>query len=549
MINIMPKYNRMKQGLRGVFAFSLCASALLVGSCSDWDDHYEDSGVAGSDITLWEEIQQHPELSDFAEVLQKAKVFRQHKKTEASYSDIINGERSLTVFAPVNGSFDKAALLAQIATDKGDSAVENFFIKNHLSQNLYSENGTEQPMRLLNYKRVNLTPDGVNGVGFQTTNIRSKNGVLHIMKSQLPYQYTIYESLANEERFKSAGEYLASYNQDFFNEGASVSSGSINGHKVYVDSVFDERNRMMEEIGLLNAEDSTYYAAVPTESGWQKAWKEALSHFKYPSSMEKADSLQQYWAFRGLMDNAVFTRSVQASPQDSVISLHYNRAFPEYGVYYKPFATDGLFGKAAGMSPCSNGSLYYYDEWPFDPTMTYFRKIEVEAENVAQLIESQTTLCKYTPITVLGGSAPISKGKFMEIRPQTSSSQWKVTYKIDNTCSGWYNVNVIFLPKTILEGGTDTKPLRFTATVNYIDEDGTAAKKTSAVMTNDGSKIDTVTVATLKFPASNYDQHNEKVTVTIQCNIPTAAAQARNYNRIAYIDAVVLEPIIKEDEE
>ena len=87
-------------------AMLLAATAALAGfsACSDWDDHYDNTGVEGSSTTLWEQITARPELSDFAEVLTSTKVFRQHKKTSVSYADLLNGGQSLTLFAPLNGA-------------------------------------------------------------------------------------------------------------------------------------------------------------------------------------------------------------------------------------------------------------------------------------------------------------------------------------------------------------------------------------------------------------------------------------------------------------
>ena len=101
-----------------------CGSAASFTACSEWDEHYEDPVTqANSSLTLWQTIQQHPELSDFSEVLSNTMLLKQHKKTDVSYADMLNGSQSFTVFAPVNGSFDKDALISQLATDSGDSAV------------------------------------------------------------------------------------------------------------------------------------------------------------------------------------------------------------------------------------------------------------------------------------------------------------------------------------------------------------------------------------------------------------------------------------------
>ena len=133
MNNFISKYIK-KSGLRFMLlALPLgIAGAGSVASCSDWDDHYDGADSESSNISLWQQISSNPELSDFAEVLEQTKVFRQHKKSSMSYAEILNGGQSFTVMASVNGTFNKDSLLALVQTANGDSAVEKNFVKNHL---------------------------------------------------------------------------------------------------------------------------------------------------------------------------------------------------------------------------------------------------------------------------------------------------------------------------------------------------------------------------------------------------------------------------------
>ena len=104
-----------------------------LSSCSDWDDHYEGTQT-GSNITLWQQMQERPELSDFCQVLEQAKVFRMHKKTPVSYAQMLNGGQAFTVVAPVNGTFNRDSLIRLVQTNQGDSVVEKFFVLNHISR-------------------------------------------------------------------------------------------------------------------------------------------------------------------------------------------------------------------------------------------------------------------------------------------------------------------------------------------------------------------------------------------------------------------------------
>lgn len=509
-------------------------------SCSDWDDHYEGDAASGTDISLWDAIQQRSDLSDFAQVLENTMVFRQHRKTSVSYADVLKGGRSLTLFAPVNGSFNKDSLLSLVVTASGDSAVERFFVLNHLSQNLVSADGTDKKFLLLNNKNIRFNGDVVGSVALKERNIHSKNGILHVMSSQMPYMYTIYEALANMPEFESNGKFLSSYNQDEFNENASVSSGIVDGKKVYVDSVMTPRNKLMERIGLLNAEDSTYHVVVPTEAGWNKAWKKAMDAFVFPKNNPKADSLQRLYAYRALMDNAIFSQTVQASIQDSVRSQFYNKLHPQYGVFYKPFDNNGIFGKAKNKITCSNGYLYATDEWVFDPAMTYHKTIEIEGETTSLITNYK--LCSYIPF-VLPNFPFVSKGEVLDIEPETGRSNWSITFKVQNVVSGEYDIKLAALPKAIL-GWDSELPCRFTATINYIDENGNEQQ----YQCKDGQPFETdpfnygyINLARFKFPACNYDQQSGQASITLTCSIKSS--ENMYYDRELLLDNIIFEPV------
>ena len=521
----------------------------FLSSCSDWDDHYENEAANSAELTLWDAIQQRSDLSDFAQVLEKTMVFRQHKKTPVSYADLLKGGRSFTLFAPVNGTFNKDSILSLVTTANGDSAVERFFIMNHLSQNLVSADGTEKNFRLLNYKNASFADNKVNNVGFRESNIHSKNGIMHVMDRQLPYMKTIYEALVALPQFKSHGEFLASYNEDEFNESASVSSGIVDGKKIYIDSVMIERNKLMDRVGRLNAEDSLYYVVIPTEAGWNKAWNTAFECFKYPKTNKDADSLQHFYAYCALMDDAVYSYYQQkahiesyAYPYPWINPLAYpGRQLYTYSDY--PFSPTGIFGSAKERYQCSNGMIFASDEWVFDPTLTYntYRYVEGEAESSV----ISYTDCTMTKIDALGDS--ISASAFTHIKPSSGNSNWSVTYKLTNALSTTYDVYVRVLPKSVT-GGENKRPCRFTATINYYDEEGKEQHYTfnngTPINTNPNI-VDVVKVGTFKIPTCNFGQGDGgQPSITLTCSI--RANENAKYDRNFYLDEIILDPVVKE---
>ena len=518
----------------------------LFASCSDWNDHYEGDATAGGNLTLWQQMQQNPWLNDFCQVLEQTKVFRMHKRTSVSYADLLNSGQSFTVVAPINGTFNRDSLLRLVQTDKGDSIVEKFFVLNHLSRSASSLKTVEQRMLLLNSKHVVLSGNTIAGVPVTQANQHAENGVLHVTERPLPYEYSLYEMLCDMPDLSGIGDFLRQYDEDYFDADASVSSGIVEGVPVYVDSVIIERNKMLNRIGLINAEDSTYWVVAPTTAGWQRAWQEATKYFVYDETVLKRDSIQQYWTNRALLDDAVFNMTDQLSTNDSLVSVPYlaeRKATaarkPIYHVFKQPFAPGGILYGAERVD-CSNGILYKVDEWPFDPFYTYFRPIWAEGEST-WLITAEKD-CSYNARREVADS--ISENAYLQILPSKSTSNWEITFRLNNTLAGDYDVCVVVLPKSVSnQSNPDMKPCKFKAFINYVDEKGVEQSyncENTQFRTNP-EKVDTVVLAEkFHLPVCNYDQNDIKVSLRLQCSI--LARETTSFAREMYLDCIYLRP-------
>ncbi|MBR2881669.1 MAG: hypothetical protein IKB96_04815, partial [Prevotella sp.] len=156
------------------FYKAICAIGIVCGlyGCSDWDDHYNGTNTSGgNNLTLWQQLKSEQQLSDFCEVLEETKIFRQHKKTPVSYAELLDGGQSFTVVAPVNGTFNKDSLLQLVQTAQGDSVVEKFFVLNHISRKLVSIPAKSDRMLLLNKKHVEIGSNTIEGVSITKSNI------------------------------------------------------------------------------------------------------------------------------------------------------------------------------------------------------------------------------------------------------------------------------------------------------------------------------------------------------------------------------------------
>lgn len=543
------EYNR-KGSVKWIFKL-ICASIFMIPasffvSCSDWDDHYEGDGLGAVDQTLWQQLKSNNQLSDFCQVLEQTKIFRMHKKTPVSYADLLNSGQSFTVVAPLNGTFNKDSLLQLVQTAQGDSVVERFFVFNHLSRSLNSVGPETKTMLLLNKKHVTLANGTIEGVNLATSNIRAKNGVLHVANAPLPYQRSLYETLSDIPEFSGIGKILRQYEEDYFDANSSVSSGIVEGVPIYVDSVVIERNRMLQQIGLINAEDSLYWMVAPTTDGWQEAWNEASKYFRYDEKVLKRDSLQQHWTTRALLDDAIFNLTDQRTLVDSLVSVQYliNRVYstngkPTYHVFQKPFEPGGiLFG--AERQECSNGVLFKTQQWPYTPEQTYLREIWSEAEQT-QLITNNVE-CTFNSRRLAADS--ISEGGYLQIVPRLATSNWEMTFRVNNTLSGKYDICAVILPKNIMDKTiVDTKPCKFKAVVNYVDTLG--VEKTfncnNTQFQNDPARVDTIVLAeAFEFPVCNYNQNDIKVSIKLQCSI--LARETSRFSREMYLDCIYLRP-------
>ena len=215
--------------------------------------------------------------------------------------------------------------------------------------------------------------------------------------------------------------------------------------------------------------------------------------------------------------------------------------YHKYGIYYYPFRPDGIFGSAKEKIACSNGYIYTSDEWIFDPTKTYNTLLEYEGEASNTVIDYSG--CTLNEMTVLGDS--VSQNKFMHIKPSTGNSNWSVTYKLQNALSTKYDVYVAVLPKSVV-GGESKRPCRFTATINYYDEEGKAksyACNDGTPVNTDANCIDYVKVASFKLPTCNYGNDISQPSITLTCSI--RPNENSRYDRNFYLDRIVLVPVIE----
>jgi hypothetical protein len=285
---------------------------------------------------------------------------------------------------------------------------------------------------------------------------------------------------------------------------------------------------------------------APTNQGWEEAWEKASKYFVYDETVLKRDSIQQYWTTRALLEDAIFNMTDQKSVEEYIVSVPYpewrktyNVGKPIYHYFPYPFQPGGiLYGTQA--VECSNGILYKASQWPFDPQNTYFKELWAEAESISLITAEKD--CSYNSRRLVADS--ISENAYLQILPRTATSNWELTFRLNNTLSGDYDICAIVLPKSVSnQNSPDLRPCKFKAVVNYVDDKGKAQTFNcdNNQFQNNPEKVDTVVLAeAFHLPVCNYDQNDIKVSVKLQCSI--LARETSDFAREMYLDCIYLRP-------
>lgn len=570
-------------------ALVACAALSLTGCQDEWADHYDQEPAAATGTqSVYEIIASRPELSDFRAVLDAARLFAGNRITTTTYRELLDGDQFFTVAAPVNGTFNRDSLIQLCQTSQGDSLVELHFLKNHIARYAHSAvAGKDEKFKLFNGKASSLSGMKYGDATIQEANIPTRNGILHVLQQPATYRYNIYEALFSLPEYRHIGDFLKSYQIDEFDETQSLAMGVVDGKTVYIDSVFVATNRLLSDYvyGHIDREDSTYWMLVPDRNTWEALYDEASTYFQY-GNIQKADSIHEYWTNYALLQDLVYNPQVQRSLNDSLCSTTWNTSTAgRYHVYYQPFAANGLMSYSANELPCSNGTIYNLREWPFEKTRTYFRKITTEGEGrVYDYFEATGKTLSLTSRSTSADS--VSNRQYMDILPQTQYDSYYVTYEIRDVLSGKYDVCAVILPKTVYDPNYDPevdkkqfRPNKFTAEIFYNGIDGreysvssgtrykfdennpgyyvaanssetdvpflfdcnfNATTASTRAFTNDPYRVDTIRLATIQFPACNYDQVKTTTRVKLKNNITNK--QTNTYNAEMFLDCILFIP-------
>jgi len=571
----------------------LTIAALTFAACSDtWDDHNNRAAEGVEEGSLWQAIQQNPELSNFKSVVEAC-----------GYDKSLASAQVFTVFAPTNSCFSKEEadkLIAVYNAEKGkvddkDNSTIKEFLQNHIALYNYSvSQSSNDTIMMMNGKNILLTSSKIGNSPLTSSNKLYDNGVLFTVSSQVDYFPNVFEYMRRDAELDSLYSFF--YNEHFyrkeFQASKSVEGGIVDGRTIYLDSVFRQQNDLFDSNFLnarLNNEDSTYWMLMPTNEAWRKLVDEYQNYFNYDNTVDKRDSVFYTNTRMAIMKGTAFSRTTNtdAMLQDSAMStnavLFYDARKYTWGAdslhYYQYFnPLSGIFTGNTNME-CSNGIAMKVQDWKIDKRETFFQTKIIEAEGQGSIREVSKVVDKVninvdgskdtTWIeTIVPRSRYVETGNlyynkvsdhgFVEFEPTRTTVNHSVTFNIRDVLSNiGYDIYVVTAPALANDSNaTDIQrlPTRLKFTLYHHTQDGKTVKTGSSegvplvnntAVVNNPDEVDYIKVAeNFMFPVASYGLEEDEPQVSLKVETYVTSTQQRNnqYTRTMRIDCIILKP-------
>jgi uncharacterized surface protein with fasciclin (FAS1) repeats len=571
----------------------LTIAALTFAACSDtWDDHNNRAAEGVEEGSLWQAIQQNPELSNFKSVVEAC-----------GYDKSLASAQVFTVFAPTNSCFSKEEadkLIAAYNAEKGkvdekDNSTIKEFLQNHIALYNYSvSQSSNDTIMMMNGKNILLTSSKIGNSPLTSSNKLYDNGVLFTVSSQVDYFPNVFEYMRRDAELDSLYSFF--YNEHFyrkeFQASKSVEGGIVDGRTIYLDSVFRQQNDLFDSNFLnarLNNEDSTYWMLMPTNEAWRKLVDEYQNYFNYDNTVDKRDSVFYTNTRMAIMKGTAFSRTINtdAMLQDSAMStnavLFYNSRKYTWGAdslhYYQYFnPLSGIFTGNTNME-CSNGIAMKVQDWKIDKRESFFQTKIIEAESQGSIREVSKVADKIT--TNVDGSKDttwietivprnryvesgniyynkVSNNGFVEFEPTRTTVNHSVTFNIKDVLSNiGYDIYVVTAPALANDSNaTDIQrlPTRLKFTLYHHTQDGKTVKTgnsegvplvNNTAVVNQPDEVDYIKVAeNFMFPVATYGLEEDEPQVSLKVESYVTSTQQRNntYTRTMRIDCIILKP-------
>ncbi|MBQ9672837.1 MAG: fasciclin domain-containing protein [Prevotella sp.] len=471
----------------------LAATMLTAASCTDFDDYNEvpsSDPSNGASLTLWENISQKPELSNFMELIKRT-----------GFEQKLMEPRSFTIWAPVNSNLN-----LDDYKNLSDSLLLAQVINNHIAEFNYVASGdVNTNVFVRNKKRYQFVGNGTYTFGdvkVLDTNIPGTNGTLHLLDSVLPFRPSIYEYLRLGTGFDKIRDYIINCETRTLDISKSEKGPMVNGVQTYVDSVITVSNYMLDKNHIkasLSNEDSSYVFVAPTDEAYTDMYDKIKKIYKY-ATKTVSDDITKYDS-KSADSTVSITINNTELLADSITKQYiaYNLFFSNNdtynkGILDKKFAldtlrattktklsnpqellTDHLVGEPKLMS---NGYVYMVDSLAYRPEEVYNPELEIfpvsatmkcfdHDENTIQVTDSS--------MTILGPDYLNFKYKIIQPSGGEESKKLPTVFiKLPGVRATKYKFYCVFLPLSV-GGSVNQNPSPFNYKLHYCKADGTQA--------------------------------------------------------------------------
>lgn len=460
-----------------------CAICAALTSCSDFNDYNKEVAdtTVSANQTLWENIQQNPQLSDFAALLKKS-----------GFDNELSQSHYYTVWAPLNGSFD-----ASQYQNLDNNALLWQFVKNHIADYGHSALGSiEEHIKMLNEKTYEFTGNTLYSFGDKTIaqpNMPSSNGLMHTLNGSVAFYPNIYEyitdsRLALGKDIDSLRNYVLAYEQTYLDEEASVPGSIVNGMQTYVDSVIVTSNTLWETMNIrMNNEDSTYTVLLPNNEAWRNSYDRIKDCYKYAATTKA-----QVFTNGAIATNPASITIDPAYWQDSLTSRQLTRNLffsnnDDYNTWMEgttsKYGSDTLrttlrnklsnpqdiLRQARHTVELSNGKALVVDSLAMFPWETYSPEYTAHAassDNIGRVVTGSVETWRVQPT-----NPEIEEFTYLHVIPAGSFGRPELDILLPNVLSTTYDIYCVFVPPFDAKDA-EVLPNRVIFTLNYCDESG-----------------------------------------------------------------------------
>ena len=547
----------------------MAAAALLAAtSCSDFSDYNDTpvSDVQQADRTLWENISQNDQLSDFATLVKKA-----------GFDDELSQPHYYTVWAPLNGTYDASSLMS------ADSATVLYqFVKSHIAEYNHSVSGlVDERIHALNRKSFAFEGDGQYTYAGQTLrqlNLPNSNGIMHLLDGAARFYPNLYEYLFSCEGIDSVATFFKRYETSVLDTKNSVLGPTINGKQTYIDSVMITSNSLLNRIkAKLDKEDSTYTMLVPTNEAWQAHYDKISKCYNYinttvAQNIDEATSTSNAPTASVTVDAAYTKDSLTRLHLVSDLVYNNNNYYNNWLIddTVEPYDTlysttygymtnpQEIMSRVIDRETMSNGTFCLVDSLAFRPWESWCYSLGQSPLNSRTWTGSNTIV--YIDNTLFDAIKYVPKNPaqkqlgYLWVTPLSNYGKPQLDVKLRNVLSTTYNIYIVLAPGQDVgedaDGNKFLKPNMLDFTLSYCDAKGKlATQKLNQKVVNDPTRVDTLAVGTFTFPvayAGLGDNVYPNLKITTDFGVFDKAKMAA-YTRDFSIISILMRPVELEE--